>query len=179
MPPAPPLRAGFVGQATAAKGIDVFLRLARSLTVQFPGQVVFHLVGRAMPNSDLASFAPLAEPVGIEHLSRAVFVERLARLHYVVLPFQPGYYDLAASGALLDALTWLKPIIALRGAMAVAFFAEGGEIGYLCDNEAELHATLAALVEGPDRCATPRRCKRWPPCGTPGCRTSFRPRIAA
>lgn len=145
-----PLRAGFVGQATAAKGIDVFLRLANRLTERFPGQIVFHLIGRAMPGTDLAAFAPLAEPAGTEHLPRADFVQRLARLHYVVLPFQPGYYDLAASGALLDALTWLKPVVALRGSMAEAFFAEGGDIGHLCDDEEDMQATLDGLVSGPD-----------------------------
>ncbi len=150
LPSTEALHVGFVGQATTAKGIEVFLRLAHSLTEQFPGRIVFHLIGRAMPGADLAAFAPLAEQVGTAHLSRAEFVERLARLHYVVLPFQPGYYDLAASGALLDALTWLKPIIAMRGAMAESFFVEGGEIGHLCNTEGDLHATLVALLESPD-----------------------------
>lgn len=148
--PSTPLRAGFVGQATAAKGIAVFLRLATSLTARFPGQIVFHLVGRAIPGADLSSFGPLAEPATTQHLPRSEFLERLARLHYVVLPFQPGYYDLAASGALLDALTWLKPVVALRGGLADAFFAEGGDIGHLCATEETMLATLERLVTQPD-----------------------------
>ena len=149
-PPKPPLRVGFVGQATVAKGIGVFLRLASSLETRAPGQIAFHLVGRAMPGTDLAAFSLLAEPAGTEHLPRAEFTQRLARLHYVVLPFQPGYYDLAASGALLDALTWLKPIIALRSPIAEAFFAEGGDIGHLCDTEDQMNTVLERLLLDPD-----------------------------
>jgi len=109
VPFVPPLRIGLVGQATEAKGITPFLALAQEFHTSHPDKVAFDLVGRAMPGDDLARFAPLADPVPTEHLSRAAFLEKLARLHFVCLPLQPGYYNLSASGALIDAITWLKP----------------------------------------------------------------------
>ena len=144
---AAPLRIGFVGTATAAKGIDVFLDLARRLGARFGGRIAFHLVGRALPGGDPARFAALAEPVGTAQLPRAEFLRRLARLHYVLLPYQPGYYDLSASGALLDAVTWGKPVIALRVPIAAAMFAAADQpIGVLCDDAAGLEEAVADIA---------------------------------
>lgn len=142
-----PLRIGFVGTATAAKGIDIFLDLARRLTARFGDRIAFHLVGRALPGSDPHRFAGLAEPVGTAQLPRAEFLRRLARLHYVLLPYQPGYYDLSASGALLDAVTWRKPVIALSVPIVAAMFAAAdGGIGVLCDDAAGLEAAVAEIA---------------------------------
>jgi glycosyltransferase involved in cell wall biosynthesis len=83
-------------------------------------------------------------------LARSDFVRRLAELHYVVLPFRRGYYDLWASGALLDALTWLKPVVATRVPLTERFFADYGDIGFLCDDDAALTAAVEQLVAVPD-----------------------------
>jgi glycosyltransferase involved in cell wall biosynthesis len=146
-PPPPPLRVGFVGAAIADKGIDTFLDIARDFRARHGDRVAFHLVGNARPGADPARFAPLAEPIEFKHLSRAVFTARLAALHYVMLPFRPGYYTLSPSGGLLDAITWLKPVLATPTPIVTDMFAEYGEIGVLCDDSDGLRAALAAALE--------------------------------
>jgi len=145
-----PLRIGLVGQATEAKGITPFLELARRFRESHPGQVTFHLVGRAPPGSDLARFTPLAEPVSVEHLSREAFQERLSALHYVCLPLSAGYYDLSASGALVDAITWLKPVIATPLPLVRDLFGRYGEIGHLCDDIEAMHVTVGRILADMD-----------------------------
>ena len=145
-----PVQIGFVGQATEAKGISAFLETAATFRERYRGQVEFHLIGRVMPGSDLASFAVLDSPASELHLSRQEFLDRLARLHFVFLPFKPGYYNLSASGALLDAITWLKPIIATRLPIVADLFARFGDIGYLCDDPEEMRAALAEIVTRSD-----------------------------
>jgi glycosyltransferase involved in cell wall biosynthesis len=142
----PPLHIGFVGTATPAKGIDLFLDLAHALAARHGASVRCHLVGRALPGTDLTRFAVLAEPVGTAQLPRAEFVRRLAGLHYVVLPYQPGYYTLSASGALLDAITWLRPVVALRVPIVEEMFAAAGDIGVLCDSPAALEAAVEDIL---------------------------------
>ncbi len=145
-----PVRIGFVGQATEAKGFDTYLAVASAAKARHGDAVAFHLVGRAMPGTDLAPFAVLADTVGTEHLPRAEFVRRLAALHYVLLPFRSGYYDLSASGALIDAITWLKPVIATDVPLARQFFDADGPIGFLCDGAEGLAAAIDAVVARPD-----------------------------
>ena len=146
-----PVRIGFVGQATHAKGIDIFLRLAATLRAEYASRVAFTLVGRAMPGSDLADFAGLADPVGTAHLSRAEFLRRLDSLHYVLLPYRTGYYDLAASGALIDAITWGKPVIATDLPIVAQLFARFGDVGHLCADEAGLLAAMRVILDGMDQ----------------------------
>jgi len=145
-----PVQVGFVGQATEAKGISAFLETAATFRERYQGLVEFHLIGRVMPGGDPASFAVLDSPASERHLSRQEFLDRLARLHFVFLPFKPGYYNLSASGALLDAITWLKPIIATRLPIVADLFARFGDIGYLCDDPEEMRAALAEIVTRPD-----------------------------
>jgi hypothetical protein len=148
-PPPPPLNVGFVGSATAGKGIEVFLAIARDFRARHGARVAFHLAGLIRQDSDPAAFAPLAHPVAPGHLPREQFTARLAALHYVMLPFRPEYYTFSASGGLLDAITWLKPVIATDMPIIADLFAEHGAFGVLCDDAAGLAAALeTALAEG-------------------------------
>ena len=126
-----------------------FLRLAADFQSRHPDRIAFTLVGRVMPGTDLAPYAPLADPVGTSHLPRADFIARLASLDYVILPFRPGYYDLAASGALIDAITWLKPVIATNLPFVEALFTRHGDLGHLCPDETSLHTTLEDILATP------------------------------
>ncbi len=148
--PPVPLRIGFVGQATKAKGIDIFLDIAKDMRQRHGEGISFHVIGRAVPGTDMSIFSPLAEPPTETYLPRAEFVRQLSSMHFVFLPFQPGYYDLATSGALIDAVTWLKPVITLSVDLAVDFFSAAGDIGYLCESLSQMSQTLDALMDAPD-----------------------------
>jgi hypothetical protein len=145
-----PLRIGLVGQATEAKGITPFLNLARAFQRTHADTVRFHLVGNAPAGTDMTPFAVLNEPVPAFHVPRPEFIEKLRRLHYVCLMLQPGYYELSASGALLDAITWLRPVIATRVPIIVELFERFGEIGELCDDFDDMQAVITRLADAPD-----------------------------
>ncbi len=149
-PPPPPLHIGLVGQTTRAKGIEPFLETARLLRARYGARVAFHIVGKRMPETSPESLADIAEEVPDRHLGRDEFLRLLAGLHYVFLPLQPSYYRLSASGAVLDAVTWLRPMIATRLPIVEDLFAQAGDIGHLCDDVAEMQRVLAGLIETPD-----------------------------
>lgn len=145
-----PLDIGLVGVATEAKGVTPYLETARKFNARHGANLRFHIVGSRPPGSDRAVFADIAHDVPVGQVPRQVFLDRLAALHYVFLPMQPGYYNLSASGALLDAVTWLKPIIATRLPIVEDMFAKGGDIGELCDDVPAMQAALERLVTQPD-----------------------------
>jgi hypothetical protein len=147
---AQPIRIGLVGLATAAKGTALFLDIACEMTARFPGRVTFHHVGRLTPEADPAPFAVLAEPPSTEHLPRAEFTARLAALHYVFLPISEQYYNLSASGALLDAMTWAKPVIARALPIVTPHFHRFGDIGYLCDSDAAMRTAVETILTSMD-----------------------------
>jgi hypothetical protein len=147
---ATPLRIGIVGQATESKGITPFLALARDFGRTHPDTVRFHLVGNAPPGADMSTFAVLNEPVPKGHISRAEFVAKLGRLHYVCLLLRPDYYELSASGALMDAVIWLRPIIATRVPIVADLFDRFGDIGELCADLDEVRIAIERLARSPD-----------------------------
>lgn len=147
---APPVRIGFVGQATAAKGIGEFLAIAAAMKARHGARVAFHVIGRASPGLPVPDGAALAEPIPTDYLSRAEFTRRLAALHYVCLPLTGGYYRLAASGALIDAVTWLKPVITGPAPIAADWFAGFGDIGHLCPDTAAMQAAIDAILRDMD-----------------------------
>jgi len=144
--PRPPLRIGLVGQATRAKGVELFLDLASDFRARYGTAIEFYLVGRVPVGSDLSAFAPLAHEVTMGEFPRADFVARLACLHYVLLPLQEEYYRLSPSGALMDAVTWLKPVIASRLPIVADLFKRFGDLGYLCDDDAGFRAALEDII---------------------------------
>ncbi len=146
-----PLRIGFVGQATEAKGISTFLDIARDFKARCGDAIEFHLIGRVPPGAELNRFAVLDSPASTEHLPRQDFLDRLARIHFAFLPFQPGYYNLSASGALLDAMTWTKPIIATNLPIVTDLFARHGDIGYLCNDTDDMRSVLDQILSSMDQ----------------------------
>jgi glycosyltransferase involved in cell wall biosynthesis len=148
-PLALPLRMGFVGLGTPAKGMDVFLSVAARLKARWGERVEFIHIGR-MPPDMPPGVKVLAHPAAREPLPREEFAARLGSLHYVMLPFRKGYYDFSASGALIDALTWLKPVITTGVPLTRQFFEEYGDIGELCEDEDGLEAAVEAILAAPD-----------------------------
>jgi hypothetical protein len=151
LPLAPPIHVGLVGQATAAKGAEAFLAAARAAKARFGEAVAFHLVGRLPPGEDPAPWAAiLAHAPESEHLPRARFTARLAGLHYVFLPLDPAYYALSASGALIDAITFTKPVIATRVPIVAGLFRAHGDIGFMADEPARMTDVLLDVLAHPD-----------------------------
>lgn len=145
-----PVRIGFVGLGSRAKGIDTFLGIAARVRARWGERVEFVHAGPAGPESDPSAYAPLAHPPVTGHLSREEFTARLGSLHYVFLPYRHGYYDLSASGALIDAVTWRKPVITTRVPLTEQFFGDYGEIGFLCEDEAGLEAAVETVLADAD-----------------------------
>lgn len=145
-----PLRVALVGQTTPPKGIGPFLETARAFKARHGEAIEFHVVGRRFPDTDRAALSVLAREIPEEFMSRAEFRERLAPIHYVFLPLQPVYYRLSPSGALIDAITWLKPLIASDIPICADAFAEGGDIGHLCHDLAAMQEALEGIMRRPD-----------------------------
>lgn len=149
-PFAPPWRFGLIGQATRDKGIEVFLEIARRMKARFGDRVAFYVIGMIRHDADQAPFAVLAHQPDHGGLTREAFTARLAAMHYILMPLAPEYYALSASGAVIDAVTWRKPMIGFRLPILADLFAEFGDLGTLVDDTDAMATALAEFVENPD-----------------------------
>ncbi len=154
-----PIKIATLGVQTKAKGYPLFLRLAEAVTRALPGQVEFHAIGRIHEEVRGYDHSALAHAPILEYVDRTEYAERLAEMHYVCLPYSGDYYRLAASGVLVDAIGFAKPIISLPVAFMMTLFEEHGDVGYLCCDEAELISTVRGLVRDPDRTRYEQQCE--------------------
>jgi len=149
-----PIRFGFLGLADKAKGFPVFLELATEITAKHKGTAEFHVVGFVRfpeHTTQMNGTGVLTTKPGTELVSRAKFVAGLRPLHFVVLPHQAASYTLTASGVLLDAIAWQKPVIARRIPIFEAMFERHGDIGYLFSDDSELKAIVEQILQTADR----------------------------
>ncbi|MBV8520782.1 MAG: hypothetical protein JOY71_01390 [Acetobacteraceae bacterium] len=142
-PVRPPIRVGSLGVATYAKGFDIWARLVATLSET--ASLEFYHIGRLHPDFLGQQLKGFANSPGPEDLPRSDFIARVQELHYVCLPLPGRYYELAASATLIDAMTCRKPLITMRTRLTEQLFAEAGDIGFLCQEEAELERVLRNL----------------------------------
>lgn len=146
-----PIRLGFLGLASESKGFPLFVELANEMTSKYRHQVEFHAVGRLPADgSRVMGLEALATKPGLTRVSRTDFIEGVVPLHFVILPHAEEYYGLSASGVLLDAIAWEKPLVARSIPIFENLFKKHGDIGYLFNNDRELMEIVARLVQTVD-----------------------------
>jgi glycosyltransferase involved in cell wall biosynthesis len=147
-----PIRFGFLGLADKAKGFSVFVELANYVTGKFGQDAEFHAIGHMPANAfPMNGIHALATRPGTTLMDRADFIRRISLLHFVVLPHEAAAYTLTASGILLDAIAWEKPVIARRIPIFEAFFEKHGDIGYLFNDDLELRYIIEEILQTADK----------------------------
>ena len=158
-PPPPPFLAGDgkltllqFGLIKPYKGIDLLIRAAAGLPPGIRTNVVIRVVGR--PEMDIAPLTALARELAVEDVVHFDFrfvpdsdLDRMmAGADVLLFP----YREIEASGVLLSALAWRRPVIATR----IGLFAElisDGQDGLLVPREDPdaLRAAITRLVSEP------------------------------
>jgi hypothetical protein len=137
---------GHIGSAMKKKNSGLFFSLATFFRSE--RDVGFHLVGKA--DQDLLQ--DLNDSVKIlsknnSSISQAAYESYIHELDYAIFTFDDNNYVLRVSGALMDAVLYQKPIIALKQEYISYLFETGGNIGFLCENIDEMRQLLARLIE--------------------------------
>ncbi len=147
-----PIRFGFLGLAIQAKGFPLFVKLANEVTEKYERRAEFHVIGH-MPEYGTpvnGTKALATKPAGMQ-MTRANFIRGVKPLHFIVLPHEEAPYALAASGVLLDAIAWEKPVIARKIPIFEAIFEKYGDIGYLFSDDTELRNIVEQLLGARDK----------------------------
>ena len=149
----------FLGLASESKGFPLFLRMAEEFTGEPASPAQFELIGsyaeefrhrvhHLIDSSGGRFRAP--RDTGVK-IGRDLYQARTQQAAYVVLPYSAEHYRFTCSGAVFDAISAAKPLIALRTPLFENLFQQMGDIGCLCRDEAELLDAVRDIVA-------------WPPC---------------
>jgi len=138
-----PIRFGYLGVATERKGFTQFLKTAAIINKKLPAEAEFHAIGRIhgeYRGKDLPELRFLSTQPGTVQLSREDFIAKLKTMHFVCFFFDEQYYRYSASGVLLDAIAFEKPIIGSKLKIFQDLTHEFGDIGYLCESQSYTEA---------------------------------------
>ena len=146
-----PIHFGFLGNTLKSKGYPLFVQVANVITARYGRHAEFHVIGRCLDVCERVNGEEvLASKPAAAKLTRDEFVCAISALHYVILPHETEAYTLTASGVLLDAIAWQKPVIARKIHMFEALFEKYGDIGYLFRDEADLISIIEQILQTTD-----------------------------
>jgi hypothetical protein len=147
-----PIRFGFLGLADKPKGFPLFVQVADHVTAKYGQRVEFHAIGHLPKGGESVNgIGALATKPGSTLMSRADFIRRVVPLHFVILSHEATPYTLAASGVMLDAIAWGKPVIARRIPIFETMFERHGDIGYLFSDDGELGVIVERILLEADK----------------------------
>lgn len=149
-----PLRVGFLGAATMAKGFDQFCALASEVRARGV-DVEFRAVGKAVAGAvGAAAMADLAQRPATVPLGRADYLAQLLDLDLVAMLHTAQVYSYVASGVLLDALAAERPMLHLPNPLVDSLARRYGPFGPRVDDLTAAASLLAELdvaaLDGPD-----------------------------
>jgi hypothetical protein len=141
---------GSLGVLRKVKGSGLFLRLAGEVTATRTAyRPHFVCVGPIVDKKlrKLLSGA-VSVPSPDAPLPPDKYAAHARQLDYAIMLHGAGT-TLNGSGVLFDAFSYLKPVIALKSPFFSAYFDKMGNIGYLCDNYADLKRRVLDLLDHP------------------------------
>lgn len=141
-PDARPIRIGYAGNATPAKGFPQFVRLAQTVAQAQPGVYEFHSFSYLHPACKDIDQSVLCTRASVG-LPRVQFVSSLKSLDYIFAWHSDDYYSNAASGIMYDAINLGIPLLARRTAQLSHLEQKGMPIGMLFDHPEELASLLS------------------------------------
>jgi hypothetical protein len=87
----------------------------------------------------------IAFPATRGFLGREAFEREILGNDYALFLYPQGSYRFSVSGAFLDAVSLLRPVVALKNPYFEHCFEKMGDIGYLCDTPEQLGELVREL----------------------------------
>jgi hypothetical protein len=128
----PEINIATVGILNAYKGSNIYPEIARRLSDE---PISFAAIGHIQCDAQPLIEVGISLPVDSSRpLSAEDFAAAIARLDFILLLYPTDTYRFIASGAMLDAVRFRRPIIALRTDYFQYIFDKFGPVGYLADD---------------------------------------------
>jgi len=138
---------GHIGTAMKKKSSDLFFELAsklkqENLNLNFLqiGKIDSNLLSKVTPEVDLVFHKN-------KSLSQDIYESTIKTINYAIFTFDDENYVYRDSGAVMDAIAFAKPIIALRQNYFVNLFKLGGDIGFLCNDIYEMELLIKKIAK--------------------------------
>jgi len=129
------LKIATVGTINKTKGLFSFLEFANKINSKIKGKIKISVVGSSTENFNLFNGSGIVlSSNNSALLSRDDFNNKVNELDYILFFYPTNSYTITASGAIMDAINFEKPILALRNTYFQYVFNKYGAFGFLFEN---------------------------------------------
>ena len=135
------LKLAFLGVCTQKKGFDVFLDLANHF---YGSKFDFWAIGAATPDFSLPDYGALALKPSHTYVPLEKYYAALSETDLVILPYGKAY-NFTASGSLLDAFAFSKPVLTVDNITNNFITEKYGQIGPYAQHTSDFKDILEAL----------------------------------
>lgn len=138
-----------VGTLNKQKGADAFLEFVKAIPDDYRLRLSISVTGHVagVDNEYLATLGVATLPVNCQ-MSREQLIHRLAKADYLLFLHSRETYAVTASGAVMDAITLGKPIIALENDYFNYLFSKYGRFGVLVPSPMVMVEQLTEILDG-------------------------------
>lgn len=137
-----PVNVGVVGTVNYYKGGEELADIVKDVLAA-SSDVRFSIVGFVQGDTEpLRRAGIMLPPNPSRPMPEPEFSEAIGALDFILLPYPADTYKLIASGAVLEAVRYGKPVIAYRTAYFDYLFRKFGAFGYLADTRDEMIGLL-------------------------------------
>ena len=142
--PSRQLKIGTVGVFSKIKGGDDFCKLYHLVE---KSKVRFSITGRIFYDMNIINSMDIDLPnnKGANAIDREELEKRIQELDIILFFYPKDSYKLIASGAIMDAISMKKPILAIKNSYFSYIFEKFGSFGFLVDSVEEMAKTIEIL----------------------------------
>ncbi len=141
---------GHLGIAKKSKNSQLFFALAKRFSQEIlDKRVKFKIIGRVWEDleKEVDSLVEYADTQG--SLNRSVYSKRISEIDYAIFLYDNKHYELTGSGAIMDAISFQKPILCLKTEyFANLFSLTGKEPGWIFDDFESLSEKIKDIIDG-------------------------------
>ncbi len=144
-PPRPPLRFGLFGAVRS--GFLEYCGLARKIKEEHYAaefDLIGHLSAQKQGTSECLGYIDRCSRAPISYQE---YAELAQNIHFAVWLSEPRLYEYTASTTMLDILNFSRPGLYLRNRLVEENFGKLGDIGYLCEDLADMESRLRRILE--------------------------------
>jgi hypothetical protein len=135
-----------IGTASILKSSNLFFYLADSFRRK-DANYSFWQIGKVEKKvTDQQSYSNVEVLGGCETIPQKEYETLISKIDYSIFTFDKDNYVYRNSGAVMDAIAYAKPIIALRQPFFDYLFETGGDIGFICENLEEMRFVLDKII---------------------------------
>lgn len=147
--PSNKIKIGVIGTMAQEKGADILISIAQKLNLLENKFISIEIIGKIICDTSQFENVGIILPPdkGKSFLDRDKFNELVDNLDYILYLYPVNSYRFTASGSIMDAINFNKPILSFKNDFFQYIFTKYGNLGYLVENETSMVNLINNLIE--------------------------------